>query len=172
MKVAVYIRVSTKEQTTENQLLEIERFCQTRGWEIGKVYSEEESAWSQGHQTQLSRLLKDIRRGPRRYDYLVVFALDRLSRGGVLAMLTLVNSFELADCKVVSIKESWIADSGPMRDVFTSMVAFVARYESDRKSQNTKAGIERKRRTGWTPGRPKGRKDTKPRHRRRVVIQR
>ncbi len=171
-KAATYIRVSTKEQTTENQLPEIERFCQAKGWEMGEIYSEEESAWRQGHQRELARLLNDIRRGRRHYDYLVVYALDRLSREGIATMLTLLNSFESADCKVVSIKESWVADAGPLRDMFAAMLAWAARYESDRKSDNTKAGIERKRKTGWSPGRPEGKKDSKPRRRRRKVIYR
>ncbi len=170
IRAAVYIRVSTEEQTAENQLPEIKRFCQARGWEIAQVYAEQESAWQQGHQAQLAELLKDMRRGRRHFDYVVVYALDRLSRAGVLATLTLVNSFENAGCKVISIKENWIADAGPMRDVFTSMVAWTAQYESTRKSQNTKAGIQRKKSTGWTPGRPKGSKDKKKRRRRRVVI--
>lgn len=170
MKVAVYIRVSTKEQNFDNQLIDIERYCAKQDWEIAQVYAEEESAWRQGHQKELARLLNDIRRGRRRYDYLVVFALDRLSRGGIAVALPLVNSFESAGCKVVSIKEAWIAESGPMHDLFAAIAAWAAKWESDRKSQYTKAGIERKRQTGWTPGRPKGKKDEEPRRRRRVVI--
>ena len=171
-KAAVYIRVSTEEQTAENQLPAIERFCELKGWEIVKVYSENESAWQGGHQAQFAELLKDIRRRGRHYDYVVVYALDRLTRGGALEVLTLLNSFERCNCKVVSISEGWLTDAGPMRDAIAAIVGWAAQYSSDRKSENTKLGIEQKRKTGWTPGRPPGSKDKKPRRRRRIFANR
>lgn len=163
--LAGYLRVSTIGQEVENQLPAIEAWAESHGY-TGKrvlIYQENESAWKQGHQKELARLLSDLRTGRRNYDYLVVFALDRLTRGGVRAIFTLLDSFESLGCKVVSIKESWIADGGPLRDVFISMVSWAAQYESERKSQNTKAGLARAVANGKTLGRPKGRKDKEPR---------
>ena len=33
-RVGIYCRVSTKEQTTENQILDLRKYCEARGWEI------------------------------------------------------------------------------------------------------------------------------------------
>ena len=37
-KVAIYARVSTTDQTCENQLLELRRYCQARGWTIAREF--------------------------------------------------------------------------------------------------------------------------------------
>lgn len=172
VKVAAYLRVSTSEQSADNQLPAILDYCKAHWWSIPELYQENESAWKAGHQRELARLLRELRTGRRRYDYLIVFALDRLTRGGIRAIFPLLDSFENLGCKVVSIKENWIPESGPMRDVFVSVVAWAGQYESDRKSQNTKAGLIRARANGKTLGRPKGSKDGRKRIKKRPVIYR
>lgn len=173
MNIAAYLRVSSQEQDYSNQLQPVKDWCSAHWWPEPEIYAENESAWRSGHQKELSRILNDVRSGRRRFDYLVVFALDRLTRGGISECLQLVHSFELSGCKVVSVKESWIADSGPMRDLFAAFISWAAEYESTRKSQNTRAGQARMLKVGVTStgrkvtqlGRPKGAKDKSQRHR-------
>lgn len=166
-KIAGYLRVSTNDQNADNQLPAIMAWGEAHGYNRERVelYQESESAWRDGHQRELSRLLSDLRTGKRKYDYLVVWALDRLSRQGIAATLQLINSFEVLGCKVVSIKEGWIADGGQMREVFAAMVAWAAKWESDRRSERTKAGLERARANGRKLGRPAGSKDKNKRKR-------
>ena len=52
MKVCVYARVSTEDQTTENQVRELEEWIKRRGWEIVNIYRENETAWKAGHQKE------------------------------------------------------------------------------------------------------------------------
>ena len=165
MNIAAYLRVSSDEQTVTNQLQPVKDWCLAHWWPDPEIYAENESAWRAGHQKQLARLLDDIRSGRRKYDYLVVWSLDRLSRRGIAATLQLINSFEVLDCKVVSIQESWIADSGPMREIFASMAAWAARFESDRRSERTLTGLVRAKANGKHLGRPPGSKDKNQRHR-------
>jgi len=169
-KCVIYLRVSSSEQTVENQLPQLLEFAKSHGYEVAEVYQENESAWRNGHQKELARLLSDLRTGKRRYDYLVVWALDRLSRQGIAATLQLINSFEALGCRVVSIQESWIADNGPMREVFAAMAAWAAKFESDRRSERTLAGLDRARREGKTLGRPKGSQDKKKRRNRGYLL--
>lgn len=163
MKVALYLRVSTSEQTTENQLPILEKWVADKGYDLAEVYSENESAWRSGHQHELARLLDDLRSGKRRYDVLLVWSLDRLTREGIGAIFHLVESLRRHGCQVVSYSESWTEQSGPMADLLYAVVGWIAKFESDRKSQRVKAGIERARREGKQLGRPKGKKDKKPR---------
>lgn len=172
MKVAAYIRVSTDEQDYNNQLQPVKDYCQAHWWPEPVIYAENESAWRQGHQRELSRLLRELRTGQRHYDYLIVFALDRLSRGKVGQVLTLLDTFENQACKVVSIKEPWLSDAGPARDIIISAVSWAANYESERKSQNTLAGLDKARTNGKTLGRPKGSKDSRKRLKKRPTIYR
>jgi len=74
-KVALYLRVSSEEQTTENQIPALRSWVETHGHEIAEVYQENESAWRSGHQHELARLLSDIRGGHRR----VVFQLAEVT---------------------------------------------------------------------------------------------
>ena len=172
MKAACYLRVSTGQQDVSNQLPAIKTWCESRGYELAEVYQEAESAWRNGHQHELGRLLSDIRGGKRRYDVVLVWALDRLCRQGIGAVLQLVSTFETYGCHVISIQESWTQDTGPMRELFIAMAAWAGKFESDRRSERTKAGLDRARASGKTLGRPKGSRDSKKRVKKRPVIYR
>jgi len=80
MKVCIYSRVSTGEQDTRNQSTVLADWATQRGYEVVKVYAEEESAWRNGHQRELTNLIADARR--RKFQVVMVWALDRLSREG------------------------------------------------------------------------------------------
>lgn len=163
MRVAVYLRVSTQGQTTANQLPAIEAWVKGRGHELAGVYEENESAWRSGHQRELSRLLSDLRSGRRRYDIVLVWSLDRLTRGGIAAILTLVNTFKSYGCQVISIQESWTEQAGPMAELLYSITGWVAEFESKRRSERVKAGQARALKEGKRLGRPAGSKDRQAR---------
>ena len=160
MKAALYLRVSTTEQNVDNQLPALEAYADSWGWQIVETYRENESVWRAGHQRELARLLADIRGGKRKYDVLLIWALDRLSRQGIGPLLQLINSFEVYGCHVVSVNENWThPDAGPMREMFIAMSAWAAKFESDRRSERTKAGLARAIANGKKLGRPAGKKD-------------
>lgn len=165
MKIAAYTRVSTSLQSTDNQLPAIEQWVKTHDAELVMLYSENESAWKAGHQKELSRLLNDVRSGKRKYDVLLVWALDRLSRGGSAAILNLVDIFKTYGIKVISIQESWTEAPGIAGEIMYAIVGWVARMESERRSKRTKAGLARALREGKHLGRPKGSKDKNKRNR-------
>ena len=170
MKVAAYLRVSTADQHPDNQLPAIKAWCESQNYDLVEIYKENESAWRSGHQHELSRLLKDIRNG-RKYDIVLTWALDRLSRGGIGPVLQLVDTIEAYGAHVISIQETWTSpSSGPMREMFIAMAAWAAKFESDRKSINTKAGLARARAAGKILGRPMGKRDSKPRRKKRPVV--
>ncbi|MFC2041739.1 recombinase family protein [Chloroflexota bacterium] len=163
VKAALYLRVSTSEQSTDNQLPALENYAASRGYEVVAVYSENESAWRNGHQKELSRLMADARK--RRFQIVLVWALDRLSRLGPLAILTLIDSFKRCGCRVISLKEPWTETDGILSDILYSLVAWVAQYESMRRSERTKAGLARVKAQGKRLGRPPGSKDRRKRRR-------
>lgn len=128
MKVCIYCRVSTGDQDTTNQLRVLTDWADQRGFEVVKVYEEEESAWKGGHQRELARLLDDARK--RRFDIVLVWALDRLSREGPLAILTLVNRLKICGVKVISYQESWTEAPGELGELLYAISGWVARMES------------------------------------------
>jgi putative DNA-invertase from lambdoid prophage Rac len=143
MKVAIYARVSTSEQTPDNQIQALTAWAKDRGYEIAATFKENESAWRDGHQRELALLKTEATRG--RFDAVLVWALDRLSREGPLKVLALVQWFQLHRVKLMSYQEAWTWTDGPMAELLYSITAWVAKYESERRSERTKAGIARSR---------------------------
>jgi DNA invertase Pin-like site-specific DNA recombinase len=75
MRAAVYARVSTTDQTTDNQLIELRRYVGERGWQLAE-YVDEGVSGAKQKRPELDRLLKDAR--CRQLDVLIVWSLDRL----------------------------------------------------------------------------------------------
>jgi DNA invertase Pin-like site-specific DNA recombinase len=163
MKVVVYLRVSKKEQETENQLPALEHWISGRGHELVALYREDESAWHSGHQHELSKLMADLPK--HRPDILLVWSLDRLTRQGIGPILQLVNSFRAHGVHVISYSEPWTEQAGPMRDLLFAIAGWAANFEADRISKRTLAGLERAKAEGKTLGRRPGSKDKEPRKR-------
>src|SRR5437763_12056687 len=77
MRVAIYARVSTQEQTTENQLLELRRYIEARGW-TAVEYVDQGVSGSKDRRAALDRLTADVRR--HKFQAVVCWRLDRLGR--------------------------------------------------------------------------------------------
>ncbi len=167
-KASIYVRVSTGDQDTTNQALVLTEWAKNRGYEIVAIYSEEESAWKAGHQRELAQLLQDARK--RKFDVMLVWALDRLSREGSLAILSLVHRLKISGVKVMSYQESWTEAPGELAELLYALTGWVARMESQRRSERTKAGLERAKAQGKHLGRPPGSKDKRKRRRRQRLI--
>ncbi len=101
----------------------------------------------------------------------MVWALDRLSREGALAILSLVNRLSSYGVKVLSYQESWTEAPGELAELLYALTGWVARMESQRRSERTKAGLARVKAQGRKLGRPRGSRD-KMKRRRRVIISR
>lgn len=155
MKAAIYARCSTAEQSTDNQVPVLEAWARERGFEVVAVYRENESAWKQGHQTELAKLIIEARR--HKFDIVLVWALDRLSREGAGTILNLINT--LKPVKVFSYQEPWTEAPGIVADILYAITGWVAQMESQRRSERTKAGLVKAVANGKRLGRPKGSKD-------------
>jgi DNA invertase Pin-like site-specific DNA recombinase len=131
---------------------------------VVKTYQEKESAWKSGHQRALAELVEDARRG--KFQAILVWALDRLSREGALAILSLVHRLSTYGVKVLSYQESWTEAPGELAELLYALSGWVARMESQRRSERTKSGLARVKAQGKRLGRPPGAKDKRIRRRR------
>lgn len=162
-RVTVYLRVSTGDQDANNQLPALKDWIKERGHELVALYQEDETAWKSGHQHQLSRLMADL---PKyQPNILLVWALDRLTRQGIGAILQLINNFRVHGVHVVSYSEPWTEQDGPMLELLYAIAGWAANFEAGRISQRTLAGLDRARANGKKLGRPQGSKDAKKRKR-------
>jgi len=79
-RAALYLRVSTNEQTTENQRLELARVAERSGWNIAAVYEDKGVSGAKGRDERLefNRMLEDANR--RKFDIVAAWSVDRLGR--------------------------------------------------------------------------------------------
>ena len=62
MKVAIYVRVSTNEQTTLNQELELREYCKRNNYEIFNIYKDEGISGAKTTRPELDNMLQDMRK--------------------------------------------------------------------------------------------------------------
>ena len=167
-KAGLLVRVSDSGQHTENQLPDLIAWAERRGLTVVLTYEFQESAWKGAHQKQLTQVYRDARAG--KFQVLLVWALDRLSREGPLATLEIVHRLGQSGVKVWSYQEPWTEAGGELLDLLLAISGWVARMESNRRSERTKAGLTRARNEGKRLGRPPGSKDRKKRSRRGYLL--
>ncbi|WP_336857202.1 recombinase family protein [Sinomonas albida] len=167
-KAAVWLRVSTTDQDTENQVAAIEQLVQHRGFTVADAnrYRVEASAWNGGkpngeYKAALDGMLDAAHRGE--FSVLVVWALDRLTRGGAEDTLRLLRQLRERGCTVLSVQEPWLSGSPEVTDVLVSFAGWVAQQESKRRSERIKAGLAKRKAKNLPVGRQPGAKDKKKR---------
>ena len=93
----------------------------------------------------------------RRFDVLLFWSLDRLTREGTLATLKYLELLESYGVRWRSLTEPWIDSAGPFRDVIISLLASLAKQERVRISERVRAGLSRAKQYGTRSGRSIGR---------------
>jgi len=150
MKTALYARVSTKDkQEVENQLCQLRQFAVSQGWAIVAEYVDHETGGT-SERSQFQAMFKAA--SQRKFDMLLFWALDRLSREGALETLQYLNRLTGYGINWRSYTEQYLDSTGVFRDAVISILAVVAKQERIRRSERTKASIERRRALGFRVG--------------------
>jgi DNA invertase Pin-like site-specific DNA recombinase len=159
VKAAIWVRVSTDRQHEDNQIPDLERLCEHRGWEITRRYEIAEGE----HRQALGRMLDDAHRGE--FSVLVVWAVDRLCRQGIEELLRLIRELRERNVSLVSHQEPWLNGTDATTDLLAAVAAWVATQESVRRSERIRAGLARRRAQGKPIGgaASKRGKDKRPR---------
>jgi DNA invertase Pin-like site-specific DNA recombinase len=153
MRAALYARVSTTDQTCENQLIELRRYVQARGWTAAAEYIDHGISGSKDRRPALDRLMADAKR--RKVDVVVCWKLDRFGR----SLAHLVNAIQtLTDVGVgfTSIGEGIDTQSATGR-LMLGILASFAEFERARIQERVRAGLARARAQGKRLGRPRTR---------------
>lgn len=150
-RVALYTRVSTDQQTTENQRRELAAYLDARGWTMTREYCDEGISGSLEHRPALDELLRDARR--RRFDVLVCWRLDRLGRN-LKHLITLLEELRALGIEFVSIGEG-IDCTTPAGRLQLHLLGALAEFERDRITERIRAGMDRRKAQGKPLGRPR-----------------
>jgi DNA invertase Pin-like site-specific DNA recombinase len=155
-RVAIYGRVSTEDrgQDPENQLAQLRAWCGVAGHEIAAEYVDHAS----GSKSELKRprfaaMLDNAHQ--RKFDLVLVWALDRLSREGMVATVGYLQRLAAAGVAFHSYSEPALcSDNEMVRDIVLAVMASLAKAERVRISERTKAGLARVKAKGTRLGRP------------------
>jgi DNA invertase Pin-like site-specific DNA recombinase len=153
-RVAIYARVSTKDkgQEVENQLRQLCEFSDLQGWNVTREYVDHETG-STNDRAEFQAMFRDA--SQRKFDVLLFWALDRLSREGVLETLQHLNRLTACGVGYRSFTEQYFDSCGAFKDAVIAIIATVAKQERVRISQRVRAGLDVARDRGTRLGRPK-----------------
>lgn len=152
MRVALYARVSTadKGQDPRVQTLELEEYCQRRGWSVAGEYVDVGISGTKEKRPELDRLMADAHR--RRFDAVLCWKFDRFARS-VSHLLRALETFRVLGIEFISFSEQLDTSTPTGKMVFTVLGA-VAELERSLIVERVRAGMRNARAKGKRIGRP------------------
>lgn len=154
MKCIIYSRISTADQTTENQILQLREYAAKQGWEVFAVKTDICSGSKSADERNGLKEVFELAR-KRQFDVLLFWSLDRFSREGSRKTLEYLTRLDTYGVKWHSYTEEYISSLGIFADAIISLMACLAKQERLRISERTKAGLTRVKSKGIRLGRPK-----------------
>jgi DNA invertase Pin-like site-specific DNA recombinase len=150
-----YIRVSTDQQTVENQRFEIINFCRASEIQIDGWIEENISGTKNYDKRKLGQLLADVDKGDR----VICSELSRLGRE-LLMIMEILNILMKKEVELWTIKDNFRLGNSIESKVLAFAFGLSAEIERNLISQRTKEALARKKAEGVILGRPKGSKSS------------
>jgi DNA invertase Pin-like site-specific DNA recombinase len=160
-RMGIYARVSSSDQNVETQLLVLREYCSRMGYEVVGEYTDNGFSGKDNSRPQFERLLADMRSG--KLEGIICYKLDRIGRS-LKHLLNLFEEFDNRKIGFVSLSQN-IDTNTPEGRMFLKMLMVLAEYERELIVSRTIEGVKRARKQGKILGRPKGKKDSRPRSR-------
>jgi len=154
-RVALYLRVSTGEQSVENQRRELRATVARRGWNIIVEYADEGISGAKGRDKRpaFDRLLKAVTR--RKIDMVAAWSVDRLGRS-LQDLVGFLGELHAAGVDLY-LERQGVDTSTPAGRALFQMLGVFAEFERALIQERVRAGIAKARATGTKSGRPFGR---------------
>jgi DNA invertase Pin-like site-specific DNA recombinase len=151
MKIAIYSRVSKDSSDNTNQLIILREYCEKMGYTIYQEYVDIVSG-AKENRPQFELMMEDAAK--RKFDLLLFFALDRLTRQGALKTLNYLQVLESYGVGFKSYTEQYLDSSGVFKDALIAILSTLAKQERIRISERVHAGLAKARQQGRIGGRP------------------
>jgi DNA invertase Pin-like site-specific DNA recombinase len=151
MRIGIYARVSTKDQSCELQVRDLRAYCQARGFDLVREYVDVGQSGAKDSRPELNKLMDDARK--RQFDAIVVWRFDRFARS-TKHLLTALEEFRSLGIQFISYQENIDTSSALGQALFT-IVSAVAQLERDLIRERVTAGIRNARANGKKLGRPR-----------------
>jgi DNA invertase Pin-like site-specific DNA recombinase len=151
MKIALYLRVSTDDQTTDPQKMELQAYAAQRGWIVADTFVDTISG-SKSTRLALDKMLAQVRQ--KRYDAVLVVKLDRLARS-LSHFAQLVAEFDKHGVALVCPGQGIdTSKANPAGRLQMHVLAAVAEFERSLIIERTKAGLAAAKARGVKLGKP------------------
>ena len=151
MRIGIYARVSTKDQSCELQVRDLRSYCAARGFDLVREYVDVGQSGAKDSRPELNKLMDDARK--RQFDAIVVWRFDRFARS-TKHLLSALEEFRSLGIQFISYQENIDTSSALGQALFT-IVSAVAQLERDLIRERVTAGIRNARANGKKLGRPK-----------------
>ena len=151
MRVALYARVSTDEQTVAPQLDALREYARARGLEVVDEYADQGVSGSKDRRLALDEMMAKAKR--RNFDAVAVVKLDRLGRS-LHHLLTLLGELEALGVDLIAVDDG-LDTTTPVGRLFFQIRGAFAEYEAALIRERTRAGLQAARRRGKRLGRPR-----------------
>lgn len=151
-RAGIYLRVSTDQQTTENQLRILNEVAARSGWTIVQVFEDAgiSGAKSRDKRPGFDALMKAVHR--REIDMVAAFAVDRLGRS-LPDLVAFLSDIQARGCDLY-LHQQAVDTSTPSGRMLFQMLAVFAEFERAIITTRINAGLERARANGTRLGRP------------------
>ena len=150
MRIGIYARVSTKDQSCELQIRDLRSYCAARGFDLVGKYIDVGQSGAKDSRPELNKLMDDARK--RQFDAIVVWRFDRFARSTKHLLLAL-EEFRSLGIQFISYQEN-IDTNSPLGQALFTIVSAVAQLERDLIRERVSAGIRNARANGKKLGRP------------------
>ena len=157
-KVVIYARVSTLDQTVDNQLIELRDHCSKMGWEIVKKYTDEglSGTLSREKRPALNALIKDGYR--KKFDTVVCWDISRIGRS-MKELILFLSDMKDRGIGICSVRQGFDTSTS-MGEIMFQFVGILSSWEREMIRERTLAGLERAKSEGKILGRRKVTNDT------------
>src|SRR6201993_3400409 len=151
MRIAIYARVSTKDQSCALQLRDLKTYCTARKLTVFREYIDVGESGAKDSRPKLNELMADARK--RKFDAILVWRFDRFARSTKHLLLAL-EEFRSLGIQFISYQEN-IDTTSPLGQALFTIVSAVAQLERDLIRERVSAGIRHARACGTQLGRPR-----------------
>src|SRR5206468_12606113 len=151
-RAAIYLRVSTQDQTTANQEHELRQAAERAGWQVVRVYKDHGISGAKGRSGRpaFDTLCRDATK--RQFDVVMAWNVDRLGRSlkDLVAFLSELH----APVLVLSRHQQSLASTPPAGKAMFRMFGVFAEFEHSIIQERVRAGLQRAKRGGRRLSRP------------------
>ena len=150
-RVVIYARVSTLDQTVDNQLIELRDHCSKMGWEVIKEYKDEglSGTLSRDKRPSFNEMIKDGYR--KKFELVVCWDISRLGRS-MKELIMFLSDMKDRDIGICSVRQGFDT-STTMGEMMFQFVGILSSWEREMIRERTLAGLDRAKKEGKTLGR-------------------